>query len=88
MPDPTLNWHTREAIREEVKTGVTDALTLLGISNKDETRRNLNFLAELRRGHAARKSGAGRTLWQIAGGLVLAVCGYVVVNLGFKGGHP
>jgi hypothetical protein len=43
MPDPTLDWRTREAIREEVKTGVTDALTLLGISNKDETRRDLDF---------------------------------------------
>lgn len=88
MPEPTLDWRTREAIREEVKTGVTDALTLLGISNRDETRRDLDFLAELRRGHAARKADAGRTFWQVVGGLVLAVCGYVVANLGFKGGHP
>lgn len=28
MPNPILDWRTREAIGEEVKTGVTDAQTV------------------------------------------------------------
>ena len=88
MPEPTLDWRTREAIREEVKQGVADAFAALGISNRDETRRDLDYLAELRRSRVARQGDAARTMWQVVGGVVLTVLGFVAANLGFKGGHP